>query len=153
MSREYDSDTLRGGDGYRRVLSAGTLAGDSVRNPAGEDLGKVEEIMLDVATGRVAYAVLSFGGFLGMGSKLFAVPWDALALDEDNHEFVLNVDKQKLENAPGFDKDNWPDMADRTWGSSIYTYYGKQPYWDTTTTATGRAERPRAKTLTGGGGM
>src|SRR5438105_9704065 len=97
---------------FRRVMSAGTLAGDHVRNAAGDDLGKLEEIMLDVPTGRVAYAVLSFGGFLGMGNKLFAVPWDALTLDEENHEFILNVDKQTLDNAPGFDKDNWPDMAD-----------------------------------------
>jgi sporulation protein YlmC with PRC-barrel domain len=150
MAKQYDADTLREGDRYRRVLSAGTLAGNHVRNPAGEDLGKVEEIMLDVPTGRVAYAVLSFGGFLGMGNKLFALPWDALTLDEDKKEFVLNVDKQKLENAPGFDKDNWPDMANITWGASIYTYYGKQPYWDTTSVGT---ERPRARTLTGGGGL
>ena len=74
----------------------------------------------------------------------------ALTLDEDKKEFVLNVDKQKLENAPGFDKDNWPDMANMTWGATIYTYYGKKPYWDTTSIGT---ERPRAKTLTGGGGL
>ena len=144
MATQYDAETLRTGDRYRRVLSASTLAGDHVRNPEGEDLGKVEEIMLDVATGRVAYAVLSFGGFLGMGSKLFALPWEALTLDEDNHEFVLNVSKQKLENAPGFDKDNWPDMADTAWGSEVFTYYGATPYWED------RAER---KTLHGGGGL
>src|ERR1051325_8418689 len=102
---------------YRRVMSAGTLSGDRVRNSAGEDLGKIEEIMLDVPSGRVAYAVLSFGGFLGMGNKLFAVPWQALTLNERDHEFILNVEKQQLENAPGFDKDNWPDMADPKWGS------------------------------------
>src|SRR5690348_29699 len=67
---------------YRRVLSAATLTGDRVRNPAGEDLGKVEEIMIDVASGRVAYVVVSFGGFLGIGDKLFAVPWRALSLNE-----------------------------------------------------------------------
>lgn len=115
---------------YRRVMSAGSLSGDRVRNSAGEDLGKVEEIMLDVPTGRVAYAVLSFGGFLGMGNKLFALPWDALTLNERDHEFILNVDKQTLENAPGFDKDNWPDMADPSWGSQIHNYYGSKPYWD-----------------------
>ena len=144
MATQYDAETLRTGDRYRRVLSASTLAGDHVRNPEGEDLGKVEEIMLDVATGRVAYAVLSFGGFLGMGSKLFALPWEALTLDEDNHEFVLNVSKQKLENAPGFDKDNWPDMADTTWGSEVFTYYGATPYWE---------DRVERKTLHGGGGL
>ena len=68
---------------YRRVLAASTLAGDKVRNAAGEDLGKVDEIMIDIASGRIAYAVLSFGGILRMGNKLFAVPWGALKVDED----------------------------------------------------------------------
>jgi hypothetical protein len=86
--------------------------------------------MLDTPTGRVAYAVLSFGGFLGMGDKLFAIPWDQLSLDEENKRFVLNVNRAKLENAPGFDKDNWPDMADPSWGSRIYSYYGSHPYWE-----------------------
>jgi sporulation protein YlmC with PRC-barrel domain len=114
----------------RRVLSAGTLAGDRIRNTAGEDLGKVEEIMIDVASGRVAYVVLSFGGFLGIGDKLFAVPWDSLRVDEGEHQFVLEVDKQTLENAPGFDKDNWPDMADPAFGASIHQHYGRTPYWE-----------------------
>jgi hypothetical protein len=79
-----------------------------------------------------------------MGNKLFAIPWSALTLDEDKHCFILNVDKKTLEGAPGFDKDNWPDMADTTWGSKVYTYYGATPYWDDST------ER---KTLKGGGGL
>jgi sporulation protein YlmC with PRC-barrel domain len=114
----------------RRVLSAGTLAGDRVRNAAGEDLGKVEEIMIDLASGRVAYVVLSFGGFLGIGDKLFAVPWQALRIDEGEHEFVLDVDRNTLENAPGFDKDNWPDMADPSFGAAIHQHYGRTPYWE-----------------------
>ena len=100
---------------YRRVLSASTLSSDSVKNRADEDLGKIKELMIDIPSGRVAYAVLSFGGFLGMGDKLFAVPWDALTLDEDRKCFVLDADKAKLENAPGFYKDNWPDMTDTLW--------------------------------------
>jgi len=115
---------------YRRVMSASTLTGDSVVNAAGEDLGKIDDIMIDTPTGRVAYAVLSFGGFLGMGDKLFAIPWSRLTLDEDREVFVLNIDKATLEKAPGFDKDNWPDMADRTWGTQVHTYYGSRPYWD-----------------------
>src|SRR5215831_14251819 len=94
---------------YRRVLAASTMEGDSVRNSAGEDLGKVDEIMIDIPTGRVAYAVLSFGGFLRMGNKLFAIPWSALTVDENEKCFILDVDKSMLESAPGFDKDNWPD--------------------------------------------
>jgi sporulation protein YlmC with PRC-barrel domain len=114
---------------YPRILSSSTLVGDNVRNLSGEDLGKIEDIMLDVSAARIAYAVLSFGGFLGMGDKLFAIPWEALSLDTENKCFVLDVPKSLLENAPGFDKDNWPDMADRTWGSEIYSHYGHQPYW------------------------
>jgi len=114
----------------RRVLSAGTLAGDRVRNAAGEDLGKVEEIMIDLASGRVAYVVLSFGGFLGIGDKLFAIPWRALRVDEGEHQFVLDVDRKTLESAPGFNKDNWPDMADPTFGAAIHEHYGHTPYWE-----------------------
>jgi hypothetical protein len=80
--------------------------------------------MIDTRTGRVNYAVLSFGGFLGMGEKLFAVPWNALTLDTKNHRFILNVDKERLKSAPGFDKDHWPDMADPSWINQIHTYYG-----------------------------
>ncbi len=130
---EYDEEDDR--HEYRRVMSAGTLTGDRVRNSAGEDLGKIEEIMLDVPTGRVAYAVLSFGGILGIGNKLFAIPWQALTLNEREHEFVLNVDKKTLENAPGFEKDNWPDMADPSWESEIFSHYGYEPYWQSSATS------------------
>jgi sporulation protein YlmC with PRC-barrel domain len=113
-----------------QVLSASTITGDTVRNPQGEDLGRIEEIMLDMASGRISYAVLSFGGILGMGSKLFAIPWSALQLDADNKCFVLDISREKLENAPGFDKDNWPSMADNQWASQIHSYYGSRPYWE-----------------------
>ena len=115
---------------FRRVLAAGTLEGDKVMNHAGEDLGKVDELMIDLPTGRVAYVVLSYGGLLGMGNKLFAVPWGALRVDEDEKCFILDVDKKTLESAPGFDKDNWPDMADTSWGSEVFRYYGATPYWE-----------------------
>jgi sporulation protein YlmC with PRC-barrel domain len=132
---------------YRRVLSASSLAGDSVKNAAGEDLGKVDEIMIDIPSGRVAYAVLSFGGVLRMGNKLFAVPWDVLTVDEDRKCFILNVDRATLENAPGFDKDNWPDMAESRWGSEVYSYYGRRPYWETEDIE----EETRRATSTGAG--
>ncbi|HSR13277.1 MAG TPA: PRC-barrel domain-containing protein [Thermodesulfobacteriota bacterium] len=121
--------TVKGTERKRDVMSASTLIGDNVVNSQGEDLGSIEEIMIHVPSGRIAYAVLSFGGFLGMGDKLFALPWEALTLDEDNKQFILNIDKEKLENAPGFDKDNWPDMADPQFGRQIHTYYG-YPYDD-----------------------
>ncbi len=112
------------------ILSASTIIGDSVRNPAGEDLGSIKELMLDVHNGRIAYAVLSFGGFLGFGSKLFAVPWPALTLDADNHCFVLNADKERLEQAPGFDKDNWPHTGERQWQTEVHSFYNIDPYWE-----------------------
>ena len=112
------------------VMDAATLIGDKVVNAAGEGLGEIEAIMLDVRSGRIAYAVLSFGGFLGMGSKLFAIPWSALTLDAKEKRFVLNVSKEKLENAEGFDKDNWPSMADMTWAVRMHKYYDVVPYWE-----------------------
>lgn len=105
-------------------MSTSSLTGDEVYNLQDEDLGDVKDFMLDMRTGKVAYAVLSFGGFLGMGEKLFAVPWAALTLDTENKRFTLNVTKERLEGAPGFDKDNWPDMADPVWADGIHSYYG-----------------------------
>ena len=99
-------------------------------NQAGDKVGTLHELMIDLEYGSVAYAVLSFGGFLGMGNRLFAIPWEALKLAPEKKQFILDVDKKKLENAPGFDKDNWPDFADRQWGSTIYKYYGYSSYWD-----------------------
>jgi sporulation protein YlmC with PRC-barrel domain len=128
----------------RRILSASTISGDKVVNPAGEKLGEIKELMIDLPSGRIAYAVLSFGGFLGMGETLFAVPWNALTVDEDQKQIVLNADKEQLKNAPGFDKDNWPDMVNVGWGTQIHTYYGTQPYWES---------EVQEKTLRGGGGL
>ena len=105
-----------------------TLIGNNVYNHKDEALGDIKEIMLDINIGKAAYAVLSFGGFLGIADKLFAVPWSALKLDAANKRFVLNVEKERLESAPGFDKDHWPDMADPTWQNTISTYYGTKPY-------------------------
>jgi sporulation protein YlmC with PRC-barrel domain len=113
-----------------RLMGADTLMGNDVYNQKDEDLGDIKEIMLDMRSGRVAYAVLSFGGFLGMGKKLFAVPWSALTLDTVNKRFVLSVDKERLANAPGFDKDKWPDMQDPTWSKEIHAYYGTTPIAD-----------------------
>lgn len=112
------------------IMASSSLEGNKVVNLEGEDLGKIADIMIDVPKGRVAYAVLSFGGFLGMGDKLFAVPWNVLTLDVEDKCFVLGVDKEVLENAPGFDKNNWPTMADQSWATKVHTHYGTSPYWD-----------------------
>ena len=112
-----------------RILSASTLCGDPVVNDAGENLGQIEELMIDLENGRVAYAVLSFGGFLGIGDKLFAIPFEALELDAAHHRFVLDVPREKLEKAPGFDKSQWPDFADPRFGQEVYRYYDISTYW------------------------
>ena len=111
-------------------LSASTLTGDDVRNLNGDKLGNLEEIVIDLHDGRVNYVVLSSGGFLGLGDKLFAIPWDMLTVDTENEEVVLDISKEALENAPGFDKDNWPDIHDRSWVGDVYRYYGREPYWE-----------------------
>jgi sporulation protein YlmC with PRC-barrel domain len=112
------------------LMGADTLLGNDVYNGAGENLGTIKEFMIDMAGGRIGYAVLSFGGFLGMGDRLFAVPWQALKLDTANKRFTLNVSKDKLKSAPGFDKDHWPSMADATWATDIHTFYGVPRVYD-----------------------
>lgn len=111
------------------VLRASTLAGDPVKNSAGQDLGKIEDVVIDVSSGTVAYAVTSFGGgFLGTGGKLFAIPWSVLKLNEEQNEFVLDVPREILEQAEGFDKNNWPDMADPLFRERIYAYWTRPGY-------------------------
>ena len=130
-----------------RYLNGRTLfpvpaeAGHSkVVNGQNEDLGKIEDLVLDAGAGRIAYAVLSFGGFLGMGDKYFAIPWNAFQFNLKENRAVLNVDKKLLENAPGFDKANWPNFADSTWGNNIYKHYGYTPYWEEGSGTTGTAK-------------
>lgn len=111
------------------MLSAARLIGNGVRNWDGESLGKIEDIMIDLESGAIAYAVLSFGGFLGFGDKHFPVPWEVLAIDLDSGEFILDVDKETLEEAPGFKKDERPDVT-YDWLADIYQYYECDPYWE-----------------------
>jgi sporulation protein YlmC with PRC-barrel domain len=112
------------------VMAASTLEGDKVMCSDGEEVGKIKEIMLDVFSGRIAYAVMSVGGFLGIGDKLLAIPWNALTLDTGRKCFQLSVPSEAVKNAPGFDKDHWPSMADVTWASELHNYYGSAPYWN-----------------------
>ena len=108
------------------LLSASTISGDDVYNRQGEKLGSIKDLMMDIQSGRVCYAVLSFGGFLSLGEKLFAVPWSALAVDTENKRLLLDTNEERLKDAPGFDKDNWPNMADPSWEKSIHSYYGTE---------------------------
>jgi sporulation protein YlmC with PRC-barrel domain len=105
------------------VLSATSLTGDTVVNAQGENIGKLEDIMIDMSSGRIEYGVLSFGGVLGMGNKFFAIPFDQFQADTKNERLVLNVDKERLKDAPGFDKDNWPNFADQAFRNELSSYY------------------------------
>ena len=105
------------------LLSSSSINGDGVVNPQGEDLGSIKDLMVDPASGQVEYAVVSFGGFLGMGDKYFAVPFKQLKVDREQERMVLNVDKERLKEAPGFDKDDWPDFADQTFRATVDSYY------------------------------
>lgn len=105
------------------LMGANTLTGEHVQNAKGDHLGDIKEFMLDMQTGKVAYAVLSFGGVFTIGEKLFAVPFQSMKLDTINKCFVLDIEKERFAKAPGFDSNNWPDMADPSWIEGIQTYY------------------------------
>src|SRR5215813_6485176 len=113
------------------LIRGNTFIGANVENPQGQNLGDVKDLVIDRASGRIAYAVVSFGGFLGVGEKLFAVPWGAFSQPKvDKDTFMLDVDKERLKNAPGFDPHNWPQMASREWVTSLYSYYNVPPLLD-----------------------
>lgn len=114
----------------RDVIRGKDLTDYSVRNPRGEDLGSIKDVMIDINEGCIAYAALSFGGVMGFGDKLFAIPWEALQYNPSDDTFTLDVTKERLENAPGFDKDHWPTTAERGWLSGMYSHYGYTPYWE-----------------------
>jgi hypothetical protein len=136
------------------LIRGNMFIGADVENPQGQNLGDIKDIVIDRASGRIAYAVVSFGGFLGMGEKLFAVPWGAFSQPKaDKQTFVLDVDKDRLKNAPGFDAHNWPQMASREWVTSLYSYYNVPPYWTASTgaamaTATVKDVDPNQRTIT-----
>ncbi|MEI6414578.1 MAG: PRC-barrel domain-containing protein [Pseudomonadota bacterium] len=111
-------------------VKASSIIGTDVVNPKGDNLGDIKEVVIDPRTGKVAYAVVSFGGFLGMGKKLFAIPFSAFECDVTKNEYVLDISKEKLEAAPGFDSDHWPSMSDEKWNRDVYKYYGRSPYWE-----------------------
>ncbi|MGF6266777.1 PRC-barrel domain-containing protein [Paraburkholderia youngii] len=114
------------------VMAAATLDGNKVLSSDGQDLGKISDIMLDVRSGRIAYAVLTEGAILGIGGTLHAIPWRALTLDTDRKCFQLDATAEQVKSSPGFDKDHWPAMADRAWGASVHQFYHREPYWEAT---------------------
>ncbi len=111
-------------------VKASSIIGTGIANAKGESLGSVKEVVLDPRSGKVAYVVVAFGGFLTMGEKLFAIPFSAFDYNVTKKEYMLDVPKERLEAAPGFDSNNWPSMAEEKWNRDVYDFYGHPPYWE-----------------------
>ncbi|MBK8792724.1 MAG: PRC-barrel domain-containing protein [Holophaga sp.] len=111
-------------------VKASSIIGTKVVSTDADSLGNIKEVVIDPRTGKVAYVVVSFGGFLTMGEKLFAIPFSAFEYNVINNEYILDLPKNRLENAPGFDADHWPTMSDEQWNRDVYNYYGRSPYWE-----------------------
>ena len=112
-----------------RLISADKVEGTVVRNLDGEKLGSIDNVMIDKYSGKVAYAVMSFGGFLGMGNRYHALPWNVLKYDTNLGSYVVDLDKRTLENAPSYDASERVDWEDETWGRKVHDYYKVPPYW------------------------
>ncbi len=102
-----------------KYLTASSIIGDKVRNGKDESMGEINDIMIDITTGKIDYVIIELGGFLGMGTKYFAIPFGMLQVDADKKMFVFNQEKEMLENAPGFDLDHWPDT----------NFHKEETYW------------------------
>lgn len=118
-----------------KFLTASSIIGDEVLNRGGEKLGKINDIMVELSSGKIEYVVIELGGFLGMGEKYFAVPFALLKVDAKIEGFILDQAKEALEAAPGFDKDHWPetnshefDNAGTYWGGFMGGNTGSVPY-------------------------
>jgi sporulation protein YlmC with PRC-barrel domain len=106
-----------------RRLTSTSIVGDKIENPEGEDLGKIDNLMINLNTGMVEYAVIEFGSFLGIGGKLFAVPFSELTVDPDKEIFILNRDKEYLKDSPGFDSSHWPETNDHDYYDNVNRYW------------------------------
>jgi len=125
---EKENTTGKNTDGVNanypvKILTATSIIGDHVENRAGEDLGKIKDIMLNVKRGTIEYVVIEFGGFLGIGEKYFAVPFEALELKAGRQVYILDRDKAFLKNAPGFNKEHWPGTNSKHYGQ-VNGYWG-----------------------------
>jgi sporulation protein YlmC with PRC-barrel domain len=110
-------------------IRASQLMGANIQNSKGESVGEISDVVLDAARGKVSYAAVTYGGLMGIGDKMFAVPWEAFRCvqdpdDADDYYLVLDVTPEKLEGATGFDQDSWPNFADASFKSQLDTRYG-----------------------------
>jgi hypothetical protein len=112
-----------------RLIAADKVEGTPVESTNGDSLGHIHDIMIDKISGRVGYAVLKYGSFLGLGGKLFALPWDILKYDTRRNAYVVGVPVEKLKSAPSFDENRWPDLGSRAASEQIHDYYGSHADW------------------------
>jgi len=113
-----------------RLIAADQVEGTSIYNTAGESLGSVDDLMIDKVSGKVAYAIASFGGFLGIGDRHYPLPWEKMRYDTAMGGFVVDIDRRTLEGAPSYSDEETVGWDDPTWGKRVYDYYGTRPYWD-----------------------
>jgi sporulation protein YlmC with PRC-barrel domain len=113
-----------------KPVKASSMIGSNVANLQGQSLGVIKEIVIDTQTFKVAYVVVSFGGFFPMSGKLFAMPFALFKYSADKGEYLLDLAKEKLELAPGFDPERWPSLADEKWHRDVFEYYGYRPWWE-----------------------
>ena len=111
------------------IIAATKVEGTPVFNMKNEKLGTIEDIMIDKRSGKVAYAVMSFGGFLGMGESHHPLPWPMLRYDPSIGAYFVNLDRKALEGAPYYGAGERIDWADERWGRKVHDYYGVAPFW------------------------
>ena len=129
--RRPPSDYYRPTSKHDAILLGTTgFYGDSVYDAGGKFLGQIEELVVDIHSGRVAYALVAVGGFLGMGRELFAIPWGTVTIDRMYQRCVINIDLERLIDAPSLDGDPLPRMADPGWAAKVHAYFGCKPYWE-----------------------
>ncbi len=116
---------VKDGASWERLHRASKIIGTDVINRQGERIGDIEDIVLD-SKGLIAFAVVSTGGFLGIGDRLHAVPWQSLQTQTGRNAFILDIDKERLKNAPGFDKKNWPNLSDDNWSSENSRHFPRE---------------------------
>ncbi|MEP7181977.1 MAG: PRC-barrel domain-containing protein [Betaproteobacteria bacterium] len=126
--REATSDDRPSSKRDAVLLGATSFCGDGVYDIAGRFLGWLDELVLDTYSGRIAYALMSGGGFLG--TEFFAIPWSAITVDRVYRRCVIKIDLERLIDAPGLDGDLLPRMADPDWATKVHAYYGCEPYWE-----------------------
>jgi sporulation protein YlmC with PRC-barrel domain len=139
----------------QQLYRGSRIIGSAVRDAHDRKIGDIKDIVLDPQRGEIAYAVVSFGGVMGVGRKYHAIPWRVLEAGDDGRYYVLHADRETISLAPGFDKGNWPDMADQKWHAEIERYWsrtvGRRPFGDGDLTSGTGVSRPEESENTSSG--